>query len=291
MTAINQQTSEVPVSQYRTVNGIRLHYREAGNGFPLVLLHGSGPGATGWSNYSRNFHALAGQFRVICLDLPGWGQSDMKPVGSPMPGWHADILFNFLRELNIDCAHFIGNSYGGGVALKLALEHPEKVERLVLMGTSGGTPVFSSFPTSGIKMIYGFYEGAGPSPERLRNFLQDFVYDPSQITEEMVTSRLAAAMDPRVIENPPMRPNPRVPREELWRDARLTTLPHETLMIWGREDRVMPLDLAFVLHKQIPKARLLVMPQCGHWAQWEHADEFNATVSSFFAASTTETAL
>jgi 4,5:9,10-diseco-3-hydroxy-5,9,17-trioxoandrosta-1(10),2-diene-4-oate hydrolase len=72
--------------------------------------------------------------------------------------------------------------------------------------------------------------------------------------------------------------------EELWRDAGLTRLPHETLMVWGREDRVLPLDSAFVLLKQIPRARLWVLPQCGHWAQWEHAEEFNATVAQFLAA-------
>lgn len=279
------QHDAIPSSKYCTVNGVRIHYLEAGSGFPLILLHGSGPGAAGWSNYRRNFHALAGQFHVFCLDMPGWGQSDMKPFEAPMPGWHADTLSQFMTALNLECAHLVGNSYGGAVALKLALEHPGKVGRLVLMGTSGGLPAFSPFPTMGIKAIYTFYDGEGPSLPRLQAFLQEFVYDPSQITEEMLAHRLAAAMDPRVIENPPMRPNPKVPREELWRDSRLTKLPHETLMIWGREDRVMPLDLAFVLLKQIPRARLLVMPQCGHWAQWEHAEEFNSTVADFCLAS------
>ena len=169
----------------------------------MLLIHGSGPGASGWANFSRNMAPLARHFRAICSDLPGFGKSDMKPVGSPIRGFFADSVNHFL-------------------------------------------------------------------------------YDPSQLTEALLQKRLEASLDPRIVANPPMRITPGTVLEELWRDPGLTKLPHATLMIWGREDRVLPLDSAFVLMQQIPRARLLVMPQIGHWAQWEHAEEFNATVTQFF---------
>ncbi|MCC8402552.1 alpha/beta fold hydrolase [Paraburkholderia sp. MMS20-SJTN17] len=263
------------------LGGIKLHYDDVGEGPALILIHGSGPGASGRANFIRNIEALSKDFRVIVPDLPGFGQSDMKPAGTPIPGWWADKIVELLDHLDIAKAHFVGNSLGGAITLKIAMESPSRVDRMILMGPGGGTPVTSVFPTEGIKTLVSFYDGPGPSLERLKAFINQFVYDPSQITEELLAERLKAAMDPRVIAQPPMRLGPGVAFEELWRDPRMAKLPHETLIIWGREDRVMPLDTGFVLMKQIPRARLLVMPQCGHWAQWEHADEFNKTVLGF----------
>lgn len=275
---------ESATSRFAEVNGVRVHYHDLGAGTPLVLIHGSGPGAYGWANFSRNVAPLAERFRVLCLDLPGFGRSDMKPAGVPIPGWWAEVVGGLLDALDIERAHFIGNSLGGMISLKLALTRPERVGRLVLMGTGGSLPVFTPWPTEGIKSIFGYYEGGGPSLERLRAFAQQFVYDPRQLTDELLQQRLERSLDPRIVANPPMRLTPGTVLEELWRDAGLTRLPHETLMVWGREDRVLPLDSAFVLLKQIPRARLWVLPQCGHWAQWEHAEEFNATVAQFLAA-------
>ena len=273
---------EAASSRFAEVDGIKVHYNEMGTGTPLILIHGSGPGAYGWANFSRNMEPLSKHFRAICIDLPGFGKSDMKPAGVPMPGWWADFVGKFLDTLGIEKAHFIGNSLGGMITLKLALTRPEKVGRMVLMGTGGSLPVFTPWPTEGIKSILGYYEGTGPSIEKLRAFAQQFIYDPSQLTDELLQARLEKSLDPRIVANPPMRMGPGVVLEELWRDSGLTRLPHETMLLWGREDRVLPLDSAFALLKQIPRARLFVMPQCGHWAQWEHADEFNATVTQFF---------
>lgn len=263
------------------IGGTKIHYHDIGAGPVLVLLHGSGPGANGWSNFSRNIAPLARGYRVICPDLPGFGQSDMKPVDAPIPGWWADTILGLLDHLGIGKAHFLGNSMGGMISLKIALEHPERVERLILMAPGGGAPVTSIFPTPGIKTLVTFYDGEGPSIARLRGFIDQFVYDPSAITEELVQERFAAAMDPRIVAQPPMRPGPGGMPEELWRDARLARLPHEVLILWGREDRVLPVDCGFTLMKQIPNARFLILPRCGHWVQWEKADEFNAIVSEF----------
>lgn len=273
-------TAEV-TGKFVIVNGVKIHYHDIGNGPALVLLHGSGPGASGWSNYARNIEVLKHHFRVLCPDIPGFGLSDMKPREAPMPGWWAKAMVAFLDAVGEEKAHFVGNSMGGMITLKIAMEEPERIDRMILMGPGGGLPITSTFPTEGIKTLIGFYDGEGPSLSRLRGFINQFVYEPTRITEDLIEQRFAAATAPKIVDNPPMRPGPAGPPEELWRDPRLASLPHETLIIWGREDRVMPLDMSFSLLKQIPRARLLVIPKCGHWVQWEHAGEFNRQVMQF----------
>lgn len=274
--ALAEQTS-----RFADVGGVKVHYHELGSGPALILLHGSGPGASGWSNYSKNAEALAKHFRVVIPDVPGFGRSDMKPVDAKVPTWWADVITGLLDVLGIAKAHFVGNSMGGMIALKIALETPERIDRMILMGPGGGQPLFSPWPTPGILNLITFYEGAGPTPEKVRAFISACLFDQSIITDELIAQRTAAAMDPRIVAQPPMRPGSGGPPEDLWRDPRLTRLPHETLIIWGREDRILPLDTGLILLRQIPKARLNVFPQCGHWAQWEHPEEFNRVTLSF----------
>lgn len=274
--------TEESTSRFVTVGGVQIHYNEAGSGPALVLIHGGGPGASGWSNYSRNIEPLSRHFRVLTPDLPGFGKSDVKPRGSAMPAWYATKMGEFLDALGIAKAHFVGNSLGGMVTLRLALDRPDKVDRMVLMGPGGSVPMFSQFPTEAIKTLLFFYDGPGPSLERLRGFVKDFVYDPSKITDELLEGRMKTALQPHIVETPPMRPDPTAKLEQLWSDPRLASVPHETMIIWGREDKVMPIDMSFAYLKQIPRARLYVLPQCGHWAQWEHAEEFNSVTAGFF---------
>jgi 4,5:9,10-diseco-3-hydroxy-5,9,17-trioxoandrosta-1(10),2-diene-4-oate hydrolase len=275
MTSIEESTSA-----RIKAGGIDLHYHELGSGFPVVLLHGGGPGASGWSNFSRNVTPLAKHWRVLVPDLPGFGKSERITVEDRVFGFYARVVRDFLQALGISQAHFIGNSLGGGTALKLALDHPDHVGRLVLMGTGGSLPVFSATPTEGVRRLFEFYAGSGPSMQKLRAFIDLLVYDSAAITDELLAARYAAATLPEVIANPPLKFKGRPPLEDLWREA-LSELPHDVLLVSGREDRVVPLDCAFLLLKLIPNARLHVLPKCGHWAQWEHADEFNALVHDF----------
>ena len=120
-----------------TVAGKPIFVSETGTGPPVVLLHGGGPGASGLSNYSRNIEALAAHFRVVVPDMPGYGRS-VKGVAHDDPfGYLADMIRGLIDELGIDTAHFVGNSYGGAAALRLALDTPHRVAKLVLMGPGG----------------------------------------------------------------------------------------------------------------------------------------------------------
>lgn len=271
-------------SRFADVDGVRVHYHDIGQGPVLVLLHGSGPGATGWSNYSRNVAALSRDFRLLIPDLPGFGRSDMKPVDARVPGFWADMIVGLLDVLDLPKAHFVGNSMGGMVTLKIALEQPGRIDRMLLMGPGGGQPVFSTWPTPGIVNLVTAYEGEGITADKVRAFIAASLFDQSLMTDDLVQERLAAALDPRVVAQPPMRPGLGGPPEELWRDARLARLPHETLIVWGREDRVLPLDTGMILFRQIPRATLTIVPQCGHWVMWEQADAFNRISQSFFGA-------
>jgi 4,5:9,10-diseco-3-hydroxy-5,9,17-trioxoandrosta-1(10),2-diene-4-oate hydrolase len=188
-----------------------------------------------------------------------------------------------MDALGVERASLVGNSLGGGTALRMALDAPGRVSRLVLMGTGGSLPLFTPYPTEGMQRIAGFYEGEGPTLEKLRRVLELLVFDQTRLTDELVHERFAAATRPDVIANPPMRGRGGKPVDALWREP-LGSVTQSTLLLWGREDRVMPLDAAFVLLKALPLAELHVFPQCGHWVQWEQAARFNALVSEFLDA-------
>ena len=268
-------------SRFVEFDGLKIHYDEAGAGPPLIFVHGGGPGSSGLSNFSRNMAAFAEHYRVIAIDLPGYGQSTKLKITEPLWGYYAKVLVGFIDALGLGKAHLVGNSLGGAASLKTALDFPDKVDRLVLMGPGGGYSLFEKQPSDGVRSLVTFYMPPGPSLERLKEFLNYLVYNPSSVPDELLKERLERALDPETAEFMPLRVGPNMPPiDDLWRE-RLDRLPHQTLIIWGREDRVNPMDQGLILMRQIPKARFLVMPQCGHWVQWEKADEFNRTVAAF----------
>ena len=268
-------------SRFVEFNGLKIHYREVGAGPALIFLNGGGPGSSGLNTFSRNMAPFADRHRVIAVDLPGYGESSKLRISEPLWGYYARVVAGFIDALGLGKAHLIGNSMGGAVSLKIALDFPEKVDRLVLASPVGGYSPFQTPPTDGVRSMVTFYLPPGPSLERLRQFLGDLVYDPASVPDEMLEERLERATDPDAAEFMPLRLGPdRPPIEELWRE-RLDRVPHETLIVWRREDRMNPIDQGMVLMRQIPHARFLVMPRCGHWVQWEKADDFNRAVAAF----------
>ncbi|MGB3444514.1 MAG: 4,5:9,10-diseco-3-hydroxy-5,9,17-trioxoandrosta-1(10),2-diene-4-oate hydrolase [Actinophytocola sp.] len=263
-----------------------LHYYEAGSGETVVLLHGGGPGASGWSNFGRNLAVFADRYRTIVVDQPGFGGSDKPDITSQYFTFSADALLKFLDELGIEKAHFVGNSLGGGTAVRFALRYPDRAGRLVLMAPGGlGLNVFAPDPTEGIKKLYRFAAPPGPSKEKLADFLRTLVYDASLVTDELVDERYAVASDPDTLAamaamGASFAANP----EEgmLWREAH--RLRQRVLLVWGREDRVNPLDGALTALKLIPRAQLHVFGRCGHWAQLEKFAEFNRIAMDFIGS-------
>lgn len=267
-----------------SVNGVRISYVEAGEGQgdPVILLHGGGPGASGLSNFSRNILPLSARLgRVIAPDMPGFGHSENMLADEPgLFRLFADVLLGFMDAMGIARADIVGNSLGGGIGLHIALNQPERVRRLVMMGPGGALYPLTPFPTEGIMRLITFYQGEGPTKEKMHGVLQHLVYDQSVITPELIEQRIQAATRPDVVANWPTKG--RI-LENLWQHPGLSTLPHETLIIWGREDRMNPVDGALLFAKVIPNAQVHLFPNCGHWAQWEKADAFNDLVTSFLS--------
>jgi len=269
-------------------SGLRLHYHEAGDPMrpAVVLLHGGGPGASAWSNFGRNLTALSDRFHVLAPDQPCFGQSS-KPsaLDKQFFTYSADALAELLDQLGVAKAHLVGNSLGGGTAVRFALNHPERAGRLVLMAPGGlGLNVFGADPTEGIKKLYAFAAPPGPSKEKLADFLRTLVYDQSMITDELVEERFTYAADPETLRamgamGASFANAGAYEESMLWREA--YRLRQRVLLVWGREDRVNPLDGALVALKLMPRAQLHVFGGCGHWAMLEKFDEFNRLTADF----------
>jgi 4,5:9,10-diseco-3-hydroxy-5,9,17-trioxoandrosta-1(10),2-diene-4-oate hydrolase len=287
VTSTAELTAE-STSRYAQVRpDLRLHYHEAGvgNGPTIVLLHGGGPGASSWSNFARNIPVLAEHFHVIAVDQPGYGRSD-KPTEHPQYFVHsASALKDLLDHLEITTrVHLLGNSLGGGAAVRFALDYPDRAGKLILMGPGGlSTNLFAPDPTEGVKLLSKFnYE---PTRQNLEAFLRIMVFDQSLITDELIDERFASASTPEALAATRAMgksfASADFEKGMLWRDAYKLRQP--VLLIWGREDRVNPLDGALVATKVIPRAQLHVFGGCGHWAQLEKFHEFNRLAIDFLA--------
>jgi pimeloyl-ACP methyl ester carboxylesterase len=266
--------------QYIEADGLRLYYREIGSGPPVVMLHGAGPGADGWGNFRTNVDRLSARHRLILPDLPRFGRSDKPHTERPRLDFLSSVMSAFLRSLGVERAHLIGNSLGGQAAMKLAIDHPEQVDRIVVIGSNAvSRSVLAPMPTEAVRQISEYYQGSGPSPERMRRLLESLVYDRTLVTTELVQERYEASIDPEIVA---VNQAGHWPRQSL--DAELPSLGAPTLIVWGQDDRASPIEAALAMLRLIPDSRLHVFPRCGHWAQVEHAVEFDRIVLDFLAA-------
>ena len=272
-----------PSSRFADTAMMRLHYHDAGNPrddrLPVVLLHGGGPGASAWSNFSRNLPVFAAEFRTLMPDQPGFGESDKPAVEGNYFTFAARALVSLLDHLGIDKVHLVGNSLGGGSAVRFALSYPDRAGKLVLMGPGGlSLNVFAPDPTEGVSRLVAFAAPPGPSKEKMAAFLRSLVFNQKLITDELVDERYEHASTPEALAAMTALGmsfyDPATAEDGmLWREVH--RLRNEVLLIWGREDRVNPLDGALIALKQIRKAQLHVFSGCGHWAQLEKFTEFN----------------
>ncbi|WP_175653488.1 alpha/beta fold hydrolase [Pseudomonas sp. Marseille-P9899] len=263
---------------------LQLHYNDVGQGDEtVVMLHGSGPGASGWANFNRNIEPLtAAGYRVILMDCPGWSKSDPIVCRGSRSDLNARALKGLLDALDLDRVHILGNSMGGHSAVAFALANPPRVGKLVLMGGgTGGASPFVPMPTEGIKLLNGLYRE--PTIDNLKKMMNVFVFDASSLTEELFQTRLDNMLARRDhLENfvASLAANPKQFPDF---GPRLHEISAQTLVIWGREDRFVPMDAGLRLLAGLPNAQLHVFNRCGHWAQWEHADAFNRMVLDFLS--------
>ena len=259
----------------------KLHYHEAGSGHPIILLHGSGPGATGWSNFSGNLGALAEHFRVIAVDMPGWGASDPCPVERLE---HVDAAIQFMDALGIEKTAVVGNSMGGITAVRLAAEHPDRISHLITMGAAlnRGPRLYGpgDGPSEGIKVLVQAYQT--PTTESMMRLVEIMCYDKRFATEELCRVRAeAAAANPEHLKNFLEGLPKGMPAKKFASLEALTGIAAPTLLLHGRDDRVVHWEHTLHLVAHIPNSRMVLINRCGHWAMIEHAAEFNRLVTDF----------
>ncbi|WDU64055.1 alpha/beta hydrolase [Pseudomonas poae] len=266
-------------SRFIEVMGINIHYHDTDVGDRiLVMLHGGGPGASAWSNYRTNLPVLAAKYRVIAFDAPHYGDSDKPMSAYQDTDYYADVFAQALDQLGVKAADFVGNSMGGTISLTLAMKWPGLVQKLVLMGPGGSPTMFTPMMTEGIKILGAFYQDEGPTRDKLEAAIRIMVYDQSMVTPELIDARFKAATHPDLLRKREWKGHPML---NLWKRLVGSPLEKRTLLIYGKEDRVIPWDSSLLLMRLLPNASLHVFPRCGHWAQLEKADEFNTLVAGF----------
>jgi pimeloyl-ACP methyl ester carboxylesterase len=271
-------TDNPAIGQDVEANGIRTNYLESGSGGDdVVLVHGSGPGVTSYANWRLVLPELGQDFHCVAPDMVGFGYSERPENPDYSVQTWADQTVGVMDALGIARAHLIGNSFGGAIALRIATQHPERVKKLVLMGSMG----VEFEITEGLNAVWG-YDG---TLEGMRRVMGYFAYDTKLTTDELAEVRYHGATQPGFQESfSSMFPEPR----QRWvsamasPEADLRALPHRTLILHGREDKVIPLSNSYQLEQLLDNADLGVFSHCGHWSMIERTADFNRLVRDFF---------
>lgn len=262
-----------------------LRYHEAGDGPPLLLLHGSGPGVTGWRNFAGNLPTLAEHFRCLVLEFPGFGVShdtDQHPMLAAGPAVKA-----FLDGMGLEQVDIVGNSMGGMVGGQVAIAAPHRVRRLVTVGGITG-PSLTATPGEGIRLLTAFTDN--PTRDGLVAWLRSMVHDPALITDELIEQRWEQATAPATLAFARRMYSSRAmaaaaafqansDRPPFWASWHRISVP--TLITWGRDDRVSPVDGVLLPMRVIPDVQVHIFPNCGHWVMIEAKDAWEATVLAF----------
>lgn len=256
--------------------GLETNYHDHGAGRPVLLVHGSGPGVSAYANWRLVMPVLARSRRVLAPDMAGFGYTQRKAGMTYNLDLWVSQLVGLLDALSIEKTDLVGNSFGGAVALATAIRHPNRVRRLVLMGAVGVD--FELTPA--LDEVWGYT----PSFEEMRRLMDYFAYDRRLVSDELARMRYEASILPGAQESyASMFPPPR----QRWihalasADTAIAALPHETLVVHGRDDKVIPMATSLKLLSLIPRSQLHVFSQCGHWTQVEHTARFSQLVEGF----------
>ncbi len=276
------ELTEAGTSRYAKVGDLNIHYNDTETaGSVVICLHGAGPGASSWSNFIRNVEPLSEKHRVILADMPNYGKSD-DFIGND-PNLNVRVTVGLMDALGIDRANLIGNSAGATASINIAVDHPDRVLKVVAMGPGSRASIFTPQPTEGIKVLSAGH--VNPTIENLRALANVMLYDASQISDEALQVRVDTALrhlDAQLKNRESARREGRVFTGRPMGPVRdYGTIECPVLLVWGREDRVNPLDTGLALLRDIRTANMFIFNNCGHWAQFEHAAAFNRLVLDF----------
>ncbi|MFV0393730.1 MAG: alpha/beta fold hydrolase [Coprobacillaceae bacterium] len=254
------------------------NYHDEGTGFPLLLVHGSGPGVSAWANWRLVIPELSKQCRVLAPDMVGFGYTD-RPEGIAlnMKIWVQQAV-DFLDALGIEQTDIVGNSFGGALAIAMAIEHPKRIRKVVLMGAMG----INFTITPGLDAVWGYK----PSVENMKNMLHLFVDNKAIATDDLAKMRYEASIEPGFQESfSAMFPEPRQQWVDFmaYSDEEVSKIPHDVLIVHGREEQVIPVSNSYKLINLLDRAQLHIFGHCGHWTQIEQSKRFNTLVASFIS--------
>lgn len=283
------QITEASSEKFLQLPKWRIRYHEAGEGDPVILLHGSGPGASAWSNFSQNIEVLARKYRVIALDFPGWGRSDeFDPQTAHRFAVNAEVVVGLMDALDISRAALVGNSMGGIASQMVTALHPGRVTHCVTMGApapGGPQPFYQpSGLTEGLRILFEAYRT--PSEENVRRLVEIMVFDSAFASDALIRQRTENALaNPNHLSNF-LKGLATMHIDAVGQDEIVHALeksPVPALIMHGRDDRVVPVEHSLRTAALMPNASLLVFNRCGHWAQLEHAGRFNALLDGFLS--------
>ena len=286
------QVTEASTEKFIQLPKWRIRYHDAGQGAPVILLHGSGPGASAWSNFSQNIEALAKKYRVIALDFPGWGQSDeFNPETGKRFAVNAEVVIGLMDGLGIERAAVVGNSMGGIASQLVTALHPGRVTHCVTMGApapGGPQPFYQpSGLTEGLKILFEAYRT--PTEDNVRRLVEIMVYDSSFASDALIRQRTENALANKnhltnFLKGLATMHIDAVGQDDMVHALEKSSVP--ALIMHGRDDRVVPVEHSLRTAALMPNASLLVFNRCGHWAQLEHAAKFNALLDGFLSGTT-----
>lgn len=273
-------TNNPEIGKRADLGGYEANYLEAGSreNPTVILLHGSGPGVTGYANWRLLMPQLENDFHVLAPDVIGFGYTD-HPEGYEynMTNW-LKFTCDFMDAVGVSKAHFVGNSFGGALSLAMAARHPERVDRFVMMGAAG----IRFEMTEGLREVWGYK----PSVEAMRSLMSIFAYRQDLVSEEIIQSRYEASIRPGYQEAyEQLFPEPMqekldglsLPEEEI------AKIPHPALLVHGREDVIVPMENSIKGHKLLKNSELHIYGECGHWTQVEKPQAFAQLVKNFLS--------
>lgn len=257
-------------------NGQRIHYIDEGEGPVVVFLHGSGPGASGHSNFKGNYPTwVAAGYRCIVPDLVGFGYSDKPEDVNYALDFFVECVKQTLDVIGVERCSIVGNSLGGAVAIGLALKHPELVKKLILMAPGGMSPREEYLVMPGMQKMFEIYLSEGPTDTAALREMFEFglVYNPAHVDEQLLGERL------QILElmNSQVMLTMDIPNLA----ERLPELKCPVLAFWGANDKMMPDSGLLALMHHCANMKTLVLSECGHWAMVEHEALFNAECLAF----------
>ena len=275
---MTEQDLPLPIGHFVTLDsGLRLHFLDEGSGLVVLWLHGSGPGASGFSNFKGNYPQFAASgFRNLVVDLPGFGRSDKPEDAQYNLDFFVSAMSGFLKAVGVKRVTLLGNSLGGAIALGMALAEPERVEKLILMAPGGVEDRETYFKMIGIQRMVELYNAGPLGIEHMRRIMSLQLFDSSQLDDKLLAERVAVAvLQPRNLFTTMMVPN---------MTERLEELRAPILGFWGTDDNFNPASGALKVLTHAPDARFIMLNRCGHWVQVEHRELFNKACLEFLKA-------